>query len=166
MGSVMSTGTEMVESGAKVNAPKRRRRHVAEAECGVRYPKLENAALKTLLGAIGVALRQCRKALNAEQARIRENAMARYYSKAFALAFVILAGMHFLIPAFAEITEDEFRAMQRAAQDAWYKLPPAERWCLEQILRQQSDSLNSMVLRGMLPDDLRIATLRDKCREK
>jgi hypothetical protein len=95
--------------------------------------------------------------------------MARCCSKAFAFAVVILvAGMHFPIPAFAEITQDEFRAMQRAAREEWDKLPPAERWCLDQSLRQQSDSdsVAHKILEGILPDDERLSPLRANCRKK
>jgi hypothetical protein len=74
--------------------------------------------------------------------------------------------MHFSIPAFAEITQDEFRAMQRAALEAWDKLPPAERWCLDQSLRLESDSVAHKILEGILPDDERLSLLRADCRKK
>jgi hypothetical protein len=93
--------------------------------------------------------------------------MASCCSKAFAFVVVILAaGMHFPTLAFAEITQDEFRAKQRAAQDEWDKLPPSERSCLDRSLWQQSDSVAHKILEGMLPDDERLSPLRANCRKK
>ena len=56
------------------------------------------------------------------------------------------------------------QGMMQAAQSEWRKLPPSELACLDQALRQQGGSVDTLVSRGVLPSDPHLEQIRANCR--
>ena len=85
----------------------------------------------------------------------------------FLCAFLILS-----TSAFAQNINDfinKFRGvaqqgMAQATQFEWRKLPPNELSCIDQSLRQQNNSIDALINRGVMPSDLRLSQLRSNCR--
>lgn len=51
-----------------------------------------------------------------------------------------------------------------AVRARWEKLPPKEIACVDQALRQRGENLNSIISRGITPDDLSVTEFRYSCR--
>ena len=85
----------------------------------------------------------------------------------FLCAFLILS-----TSAFAQNINDfinKFRGvaqqgMAQATQFEWRKLPPNELSCIDQSLRQQNNSIDALINRGVMPSDRRLSQLRSNCR--
>jgi hypothetical protein len=73
--------------------------------------------------------------------------------------------------AFAQDASDMMRlfggmmqsAITQASQAEWKKLPQSEMSCVDQNLRQQGQSLQSVIQQGITPSDPRVAGSRSAC---
>jgi hypothetical protein len=53
--------------------------------------------------------------------------------------------------------------MAKAARSRWSKLPELEYACIEQKLQERGDSLQTLMKRGVFPNDSRVAKIRSQC---
>jgi hypothetical protein len=56
-------------------------------------------------------------------------------------------------------------AMSKSARSRWSKLPEAEYACVEQKLQERGDSLQTLMKRGVFPNDSRVAKIRSQCHD-
>jgi len=56
-------------------------------------------------------------------------------------------------------------ASAKAAKSRWSKLSETEYSCVSQKLQERGDNLDSLVQRGMFPNDSRVAKIRSQCGE-
>jgi hypothetical protein len=52
----------------------------------------------------------------------------------------------------------------KGAQSRWSKLPETETACVNQMLQERGESLQSLIDRGVYPSDRRVAKIRSQCR--